>query len=76
MITYIMPAIAAIGCIIIVIVIILSNNATKREKLKANNVKSTNELFQQLMIENSEIKENIKEMKEKVDSMEKMMKDI
>lgn len=76
MIAVIMPVIAAVGCVAIIIVVILAINAKKRDQIKSIDKSQINQLAEQLIKDNSEIKRDISEMKEKIESMEKMMRDI
>jgi len=80
-IAIIMPVIAAVGMIIIVIliitaVILATRSATKGEKIKSVDPAWFNGFAEEWKRENAEMRKDLQTVKEKVDAIEKMMKDI
>lgn len=73
---FVMPVIAAIGSILIVIVLLAGRNAVEREQIKSIDVEKFNRIADDLLQQNTEIKRELKSIREKVDSIDKMMKDI
>lgn len=76
MISIIMPTIAAVGCVAVIIVIIVSRYSLKKTRLTSVDLEKFNSLANQIIKESSETKKDIQEIKQKIDIIEKIMKDI
>jgi len=75
-IAIIMPVIGAIGFIIIVAIILVIRSKEKREKIKSVDVARFNSFAEEMRRENAEMKKDLQTVKEKVEAIDKMMKDI
>lgn len=75
-IAVIMPVIGAIGFIIIVAVILVIRSKEKRERIKSVDAVTFNSFAEEMKRENAEIKKDLQTVKEKVEAIDKMMKDI
>lgn len=74
-ISIIMPVIGAIGIIIISIILII-RSMEKRERIKSVDVAKFDSFAEEMRRENAEIKKDLQTVKEKVEVIDKMMKDI
>lgn len=72
----IMPVIAAIGIVIIVIVVLIIRSMERREQIKSVDVAKFNTFVEEIKRENAEIRKDLQTVKEKVESIDGMMKDI
>ena len=75
-IAVIMPVIGAIGFIVIVAIILVIRSKEKREKIKSVDVARFNSFAEEMKRENAEMKKDLQTVKEKVEAIDKMMKDI
>lgn len=75
-ISVIMPVIGAIGFIIIIAIILVIKSMEKREKIKSVDVAKFNSFAEEMKRENAEIKKDLQTVKEKVEVIDKMLKDI
>lgn len=75
-IAIIMPVIGAIGFIIIVAIILVIRSKEKREKIKSVDAARFNSFAEEMRRENAEMKKDLQTVKEKVEAIDKMMKDI
>lgn len=75
-ISIIMPVIGAIGFIIIVAIILIVKSMEKREKIKSVDVAKFNSFAEEMKRENAEMRKDLQTVKEKVEIIDKMMKDI
>lgn len=75
-ISVIMPVIGAIGFIIIIAIILVIKSKEKREKIKSVDVAKFNGFAEEMRRENAEIKKDLQTVKEKVEVIDKMLKDI
>lgn len=75
-ISIIMPVIGAIGVVIIVAILLIVRGMEKREKIKSIDVTKFNNFAEEMKRENAEIRKDLQTVKEKVDSIDEMMKDI
>lgn len=75
-IAVIMPVIGAIGFIIIVAVILVIRSKEKRERIKSVDAAAFNSFAEEMKRENAEMKKDLQTVKEKVEAIDKMMKDI
>lgn len=75
-IAIIMPVIAAIGAIIIVVVLLIVKGIVEKEQIRSIDRKNFNQFVEELREENTEMKKDIQVVKEKVQEIDKMMKDI
>ena len=71
-----MPVIGAIGFIVIVAIILVIRSKEKREKIKSVDVARFNSFAEEMKRENAEMKKDLQTVKEKVEAIDKMMKDI
>ena len=74
-ISIIMPVIGSIGMIIISIILII-RSMEKRERIKSVDVAKFDSFAEDMRRENAEIKKDLQTVKEKVEVIDKMMKDI
>lgn len=78
-ISIIMPVIGTIGIIIIIIIIsiiLIIRSMEKRERIKSVDVAKFDSFAEEMRRENAEIKKDLQTVKEKVEVIDKMMKDI
>lgn len=75
-ISIIMPVIGAIGFIIIIAIILIIRSMEKREKIKSVDVAKFNSFTEEMKRENAEMKKDLQIVKEKVEAIDKIMKDI
>lgn len=75
-IAVIMPVTGAIGFIVIVAIILVIRSKEKREKIKSVDVARFNSFAEEMKCENAEMKKDLQTVKEKVEAIDKMMKDI
>lgn len=75
-ISIIMPVIGAIGSIIIVAIILVIRSMEKRVQIKSVDAARFNNFSEEMKRENAEIKKDLQYVKEKVEAIDKMMKDI
>ena len=71
-----MPVTGAIGFIVIVAIILVIRSKEKREKIKSVDVARFNSFAEEMKRENAEMKKDLQTVKEKVEAIDKMMKDI
>ena len=74
-ISIIMPVIGSIGMIIISIILII-RSMEKRERIKSVDVAKFDSFAEEMRREIDEIKKDLQTVKEKVEVIDKMMKDI
>lgn len=74
-ISIIMPVIGSIGMIIISIILII-RSTEKRERIKSVDVAKFDSFAEEMRREIAEIKKDLQTVKEKVEVIDKMMKDI
>lgn len=74
-ISIIMPVIGTIGIIIISIILII-RSMEKRERIKSVDVAKFDSFAEEMRRENAEIQKDLQTVKEKVEVIDKMMKDI
>lgn len=75
-IAVIMPVTGAIGFIIIVAIILVIRSKEKRERIKSVDAARFNSFAEEMKRENTEMKKDLQTVKEKVEAIDKMMKDI
>lgn len=75
-IAIIMPVIAAISSMFIIAILLINNSKEKRERIKSVDVIQFNSFIEQIKYENTEMKKDLQTVKEKVEAIDKMMKDI
>lgn len=75
-IAIIMPVIAAISFMFIMAILLINNSKEKRERIKSVDVIQFNSFIEQIKHENTEMKKDLQTVKEKVEAIDKMMKDI
>lgn len=75
-IAVITPVIGAIGFIIIVAIILVIRSKEKRERIKSADAAAFKNFAEEMKRENAEMKKNLQVVKEKVEAIDKMMKDI
>ena len=71
-----MPVIGAVGFIVIAAIILVIRSKEKREKIKSVDVAWFNSFAEDMRRENAEMKKDLQTVKEKVEAIDKMMKDI
>ncbi len=75
-ISIIMPVIGTIGIIIIISIILIIRSMEKRERIKSVDVAKFDSFAEEMRRENAEIQKDLQTVKEKVEVIDKMMKDI
>lgn len=77
-ISIIMPVIGTIGILIIIIIsiILVIWSMEKRERIKRVDVAKFDSFAEEMRRENAEIKKDLQTVKEKVEAIDKIMKDI
>lgn len=75
-ISVIMPIIGAIGFILLIAILLIIRGAEKREKIKSVDAAKFNSFAEEIKRENAEIKKDLQTVKEKVEAIDEMMKDI
>ena len=68
--------IGAVGFIVIAAIILVIRSKEKREKIKSVDVAWFNSFAEDMRRENAEMKKDLQTVKEKVEAIDKMMKDI
>lgn len=76
MVFNLMPIIAAIGIIVILCIWMLGRMLIKREQEKGISARQFREFAEEIKNQNAAIQKDLLTMKEKVESIDKMMKDI
>ena len=75
-ISIIMHVIGTIGIVILVSIILIIRSMEKRERIKSVDVAKFDSFAEDMRRENAEIKKDLQTVKEKVEVIDKMMKDI
>lgn len=75
-ISIIIPVIGTIGIVILVSIILIIRSMKKRERIKSVDVAKFDSFAEDMRRENAEIKKDLQTVKEKVEVIDKMMKDI
>lgn len=75
-ISVIMPIIGAIGFILLIAILLIIKGMEKREKIKSVDAAKFNSFAEEIKRENAEIKKDLQTVKEKVEAIDGMMKDI
>lgn len=75
-ISIIMPAIGAIGFILLIAILLIIKGVEKKEKIKSVDAAKFNSFAEEIKRENAEIKKDLQTVKEKVEAIDGMMKDI
>lgn len=71
-----MPFVGIIGIFILLAIYLIVKGMEKRARISTVDAEKFNSLTEDIMRENAEIKENLLVIKEKVEVIDKMMKDI
>lgn len=71
-----MPFVGIIGIFILLAIYLIVKGMEKRARISTVDAEKFNSLTEDIMRENAEIKENLLVIKEKVEAIDKMMKDI
>lgn len=71
-----MPFVGIIGIFILLAIYLIVKGMEKRARISTVDAEKFNNLTEDIMRENAEIKENLLVIKEKVEAIDKMMKDI
>lgn len=75
-ISIIMPVIGAIGFILLIAILLIIRSMEQREKMKSVDAVKFNSFAEEMKRENAEIKKDLQIVKEKVEAIDGMMKDI
>lgn len=75
-ISIIMPVIGAIGFILLIAVLLIIRSMEQRGKMKSIDAVKFNSFAEEMKRENAEIKKDLQIVKEKVEAIDGMMKDI
>ncbi len=75
-IAVIMPVIGAVGFIVIAAIMLVIRNKEKRERIISVDAAAFNSFAEEMRRENAEMKKDLQTVKEKVEAIDKMMKDI
>lgn len=71
-----MPFVGIIGIFILLAIYLIVKGMEKRARISTVDAEKFNSLTEDIMRKNAEIKENLLVIKEKVEAIDKMMKDI
>lgn len=71
-----MPVIGAIGILVIIVVLVIVKGSEKREKIRSIDVTKFNSLAEEMKRENAQIRNDLQTVKEKIEAIDGMMKDI
>lgn len=71
-----MPVIGAIGILVIIVVLVIVKGSEKREKIRSIDVAKFNSLAEEMKRENAQIRNDLQTVKEKIEAIDGMMKDI
>lgn len=71
-----MPVIGTIGILIIIVVLVIVKGNEKREKIRSIDVAKFNSLAEEMKRENAQIRNDLQTVKEKIEAIDGMMKDI
>lgn len=71
-----MPVIGTIGILIIIVVLVIVKGNEKREKIRSIDVAKFNSLAEEIKRENAQIRNDLQTVKEKIEAIDGMMKDI
>lgn len=71
-----MPFVGIIGIFILLAIYLIVKGMEKRARISTVDAEKFNSLTEDIIRENAEIKENLLVIKEKVEAIDKMMKDI
>lgn len=71
-----MPVIGTIGILIIIVVLVIVKGNEKREKIRSIDVAKFNSLAEEMKRENTQIRNDLQTVKEKIEAIDGMMKDI
>lgn len=71
-----MPVIGTIGILIIIVVLVIVKGNEKREKIRSIDVAKFNSLVEEMKRENAQIRNDLQTVKEKIEAIDGMMKDI
>lgn len=72
----VMPVIGAIGILVIIVVLLIVRGMESRERIKSVDVAKFNSFAEEMKHENAEIRKDLQTVKEKVEAIDGMMKDI
>lgn len=75
-ISVVMPVIGAIGFVVVTVVLLVVKSSEKRERIKSVDVSKFNSFAEEIRRENAEIRKDLQTVKEKVEAIDGMMKDI
>ncbi len=75
-IALIMPVIGAIDFMIVVAIILVIRSKEKRERIKSVDAAAFHSFAEEIKCEHAEMKKDLQIVKEKVEAIDKMMKDI
>ncbi len=75
-ISVIMPVIGTIGFLIIIAIILIIKSLGKREQIRSVDVAKFHRFAEEMKRENAEMKKDLHTIKEKVEVIDKMLKDI
>lgn len=75
-ITMFLPVVGTIGFIILLAILLISRSMEKREAIKSVDAAKFSSLAEEMKRENAEIRKDLQTVKEKVEAIDKMMKDI
>lgn len=75
-ISLLLPVIATIGSVFIVIALIIVRGMERREGLKRVDIDRFNSFVEEMKKENAQMHQDIQTVKEKVEAIDQMMKDI
>lgn len=71
-----MPVIGTIGILIIIVVLVIVKGNEKREKIRSIDAAKFNSLAEEMKRENAQIRNDLQTVKEKIEAIDGMMKDI
>lgn len=75
-IAFVMPVFLATGSTIIIVVLLIIKGIIQKEQIKNINTEKMDSLIGEIKQENADIKKDLQVIKEKVEAIDKMMRDI
>lgn len=73
---FIMPVLLATGSIMFIVVLLITRGIIQKEQIKSINTDKMDSLIEEIKKENADMKKDLQVIKEKVEAIDKMMRDI
>lgn len=75
-ISIIMPVVGAVGVLVIIVVLLIVRSLAAKERMKCIDAESFSRFVEEISRENTQIRKDLQTVKEKVEAIDRMMKDI